>query len=176
MESIKTTQQLNQVRILDLQREPQHINLLSVWHHRQWSYRNPDHRIKHRAKHMEEFLTPHFIPSMFIAKQNELIGSAAIVKQDMPSYPELSPWLANVYVKPDFRGLGVGKQLVNHIVEQALRHNIHRLYLYTPDHSDFYLKLGWKILEITHYQNSHVTIMYKDLLASTLDHSGRSYK
>ena len=166
MEFIKTEHPIEQMRILDLRSEPQHINLLSVWHHRQWSHLNPEHRIKHRAKLMEEYLTPQFIPTMFIAKSPDLIGSAAIVKQDMPSYPELSPWLANVYVKPEHRNKGVGRQLVNHVVEQALNHNIHRLYLFTPDHCEFYLQLGWKILEITHYQNSHVTIMFKDLLAT----------
>ncbi|HIJ58077.1 MAG TPA: GNAT family N-acetyltransferase [Deltaproteobacteria bacterium] len=35
----------------------------------------------------------------------------------MATKPELTPWLASVYVKPEARGKGVSSLLVKHIVK-----------------------------------------------------------
>jgi N-acetylglutamate synthase-like GNAT family acetyltransferase len=46
---------------------------------------------------------------------------------------------------------------------QAQTAGIDRLYLYTPDKADFYLKLGWSTLYQRPYHNLDVSIMQVQL-------------
>ncbi len=88
---------------------------------------------------------------------------ASIFVQDMSTRPDLTPWLAGVFVAPDQRGKGIGSALVQAIEAKALELGISRLYLFTPDKQHFYARLGWSPLEWTDYRTERVLIMQKDL-------------
>ena len=108
---------------------------------------------------MQAYLNNDFIPSTFIATDNQLLGSAAIVKNDMETKPQLSPWLASVYVAPQYRNKGIGAKLVQHSMTMAQSNNIDKLYLLTPGQKSFYEKLGWHIVSEEMYHGYRVTVM-----------------
>ena len=145
--------------IIDLKEQPQHIDTLAQWHHKEWSHFNPQENIAQRIKKMQPYFNDNFVPTTFLAIDGELLGSAAIVDNDMETRPELSPWLASVYVAAQHRNNGVGSKLVNHVVEQAKLNDINKLYLMTPDKKDFYQALGWKQIDEERYRGFNVTIM-----------------
>jgi GNAT superfamily N-acetyltransferase len=89
----------------------------------------------------------------------QLLGSASLVAQDMEIHPELSPWLASVYVAPEFRRQGIGSALVERVVGEARALGVSRLHLYTPDKEGFYARLGWHTLERVDYRDHHVAVM-----------------
>lgn len=132
---------------------------LASWHQEEWSYLNPGESIEQRIARMQPFLNNQLVPSTFIAKEDNLSGSAALVSHDMETRPDLSPWLASVYVAVEFRGRGTGTKLVKHVMQQAFKGGINKLYLYTPDKEIFYSKLGWKTLSREKYHGLDVTIM-----------------
>jgi N-acetylglutamate synthase-like GNAT family acetyltransferase len=147
------------MQILDLKTEPYHIPKLAEWHHCEWSYLNPDGNLEQRIEMMHEYLGENFIPSTFIAKTSELMGSAAIIDSDMDTRPDLGPWLASVFVAPAYRGKGVGRALVKHVMQAAQAAGIQELYLFTPDAEGFYQNLGWQIVAKENYRGHEVTIM-----------------
>jgi N-acetylglutamate synthase-like GNAT family acetyltransferase len=151
------------IEIINLRDEPANLATLASWHQQEWSSFNPGESIEERILRMQPYLNEEFIPSTFIAKDNSLSGSAAIVSHDMETRPQLSPWLASVYVAPEKRGQGIGTKLVLHVMELTKREGIKTLYLFTPDRQDFYLNLGWSIKNVEQYQNREVTIMQVDL-------------
>lgn len=116
-----------------------------------------------RIEKMKSHLTPQFVPTTFIAVNDELLGSAAVIEHDMDTRMELTPWLASVYVTPEFRKQGIGSKLVLHVMEKAKENNIDKLYLFTPDREAFYARLDWTTIEKTNYHGYDVTIMYVDL-------------
>jgi N-acetylglutamate synthase-like GNAT family acetyltransferase len=152
------------IEIINLKDEPALLPTLASWHHREWSFLNPAETLEDRIGRMQQFLNTDFIPGTFIAKDDCLLGSAAIVEHDMDNKPLLTPWLASVFVLPEHRLKGVGSKLVLHLMAQARDHGIRRLYLFTPDKQSFYLKLGWTIMCIEHYHGHEVTIMQSDLV------------
>ncbi|MGY8814065.1 MAG: GNAT family N-acetyltransferase, partial [Gammaproteobacteria bacterium] len=77
----------------------------------------------------------------------------------MQSRLELSPWLAGVFVAPQCRNLGIGSQLVRHVMQEACDAEIKKLYLFTPDQEQFYEKLGWTTFSREEYQGTPVTVM-----------------
>jgi N-acetylglutamate synthase-like GNAT family acetyltransferase len=151
------------MKIIDLRTASHHIPTLAQWHHDEWSYLNPSGSIEKRVEKMRTYLNDNLIPTMLIAIDgDEVWGSAALIASDMDTQPDLSPWLANVYVRADKRGLGVGAKLVKSIMDLAKQNQLPRIYLFTPDQENFYAKLGWKTLSKESYRNSPVTIMQLD--------------
>jgi N-acetylglutamate synthase-like GNAT family acetyltransferase len=146
-------------KIINLNKAPEHFTLLAQWHHKQWSYLNPCETIEQRIIRMQPYLNDDFIPSTFIAEADGLLGSAALVSSDMETKPQLSPWLASVYVAPEHRRKGVGAKLVLHVMAQAKLAGIDTLYLFTPDKQSFYHKLGWRFINEEEYHGHLVAVM-----------------
>jgi GNAT superfamily N-acetyltransferase len=71
------------------------------------------------------------------------VGTASLVINDLPSRPELTPWLASVLVRPEFRGRGYSTSLVRH-VEATAAAMARTLWLYTWTAEPLYAHLGWE--------------------------------
>lgn len=148
------------MNIITLSAEPEHIPTLAQWHHAEWAHLNPGCTLEKRIAKMQVYLDSELVPSTFIYKhEGQLAGSAAIIQSDMDTRQELAPWLASVYVAPDFRRQGVGSKLVAHVMLQAKAAGIAKLYLFTPDRAEFYKKRGWTIMVEEQYRGHHVTLM-----------------
>jgi len=81
------------------------------------------------------------------------------VEHDLDIRENLSPWLAEVYVRPEYRQRGIGSTLVRRVVREAERLGMQTLYLYTFDREVFYGRLGWAVMEQTEYRGKPITIM-----------------
>lgn len=151
------------MKIIDLKYEAQYIPILAEWHHQEWSYLHPGGSIEKRMESMQSFLNDDFIPNTFVAIENDLLGSAAIVAHDMDTNQEYSPWLASVFVSPENRCRGIGSQLVIQVMNRARDAGIKTLFLFTPDKEHFYKKLGWHTISNEIYRGHMVTIMQVNL-------------
>lgn len=147
--------------IFDLKDQPQHIPTLAVWHHQEWSHLNPGSSLQNRIDKMHSvYLAGYAIPKMFIwVEDDEVVGSAAIVDCDMDTRPELTPWLASVYVKADSREMGIGTALIEKVMAYARELGHPELYLFTPDQERFYRNIGWQTLAQDTYHGEPVTVM-----------------
>ncbi len=151
------------MRIVDLSDEPWHIARLSRWHHREWVHFYPDEQVEDFARDLNACRGEQLVPSTFIATDGRLLGSASLLAADMLTHPELSPWVASVYVRRAARGSGVGSALIRHIMNVAARGGLRYLYLFTPDRVEFYQRLGWVEIGRELYQGIPVTLMQVDL-------------
>jgi N-acetylglutamate synthase-like GNAT family acetyltransferase len=154
----------SKMKIIDLKFEPHHIPVLAGWHHGEWSYLNPNWSVEQREKDMRLHLTDDLVPSTFVAIEERLLGSAAIVENDMDTKQDLSPWLASVFVSPENRGKGIGSRLVMQVMEKAKEDGIPVLYLFTPDKEHFYQKLGWHTISKETFRGHLVTVMQVTLI------------
>jgi predicted N-acetyltransferase YhbS len=77
------------------------------------------------------------------------VGTATLLAHDVGTeqWPELSPWLAAVYVAPEYRHRGIGAALVNAIVDKATALGVGALYLSTVGREGFYARLGWQVVD-----------------------------
>jgi GNAT superfamily N-acetyltransferase len=76
-----------------------------------------------------------------------LASSCLLVLQEFEALHDVSPWLASLYVAPEYRKRGVARKLVAAIEDQARAHGVARLHLYTGDAKKFYVKCGWSLAE-----------------------------
>jgi len=143
---------------------PEHLPAVARWVHGKWGHLAPGRTVEQIEAAFATRLNRDRIPLTLIALEGEqLLGTASIYLQDMSTRPELTPWMASVFVAPEQRGRGIGSALVQAIEAQARGLGVARLYLFTPDKQRFYARLGWSPLEWTEYRAERVLIMRKAL-------------
>ena len=147
------------MRIINLEECVAALPVIAQWHHDEWRDYNPGQTLAQRIQNMQRHLDADLIPSTFVAINQDVVGSAAIVEHDMDKYQELTPWLASVYVEVSSRGQGIGTSLVSHVMQHAKTAGITSLYLFTPDRQNFYQRLGWQVLSREEYRGHEVTVM-----------------
>ena len=141
---------------------PEFIPELAELHFAEWSYLNPGESLEGKAEYLRSICGRKGVPSFVIAvKGTRLIGSASLIAHDMDNRPDLTPWLADVFVKPAYRGQGVATSLIQRIEAEAKSAGITRLYLYTPDAAELYRRLGWNTVEACRYNGVDVLIMVR---------------
>lgn len=88
------------------------------------------------------------IPKFYIGiESDEIVGSYALIANDLISRHDLYPWFACLFVNELHRKKGYAEMFLNHGLNQSKLKGFENLYLST-DLEKFYEKKGW-----THYGN-----------------------
>ncbi|QOC22585.1 GNAT family N-acetyltransferase [Wenzhouxiangella sp. AB-CW3] len=154
------------VNIINLADQIHHVEELSRLHHSEWGHLSPHVDLATRTTRLTEASGRSEIPTVFVAVDGSfLIGSVALVDNDMKNRPELSPWLAAVYVKPECRRSGIASMLISYAEEVAISLCVETLYLFTESQEEFYTRKGWKLIERADYFGFPVSVMKKRLFA-----------
>jgi N-acetylglutamate synthase-like GNAT family acetyltransferase len=150
------------MEIVYLADQPGYLPTVARWVFDEWGRKTSGVTLAQIKAKFRGHLQRDAVPLTLVAVEDERpIGTASIFLQDLSIRPDLSPWLAAVYVPPKQRRQGIGGQLVQAAEKAARRLEIERLYLFTPDQVPFYTRLGWSILEETDLRSQSITIMSK---------------
>jgi GNAT superfamily N-acetyltransferase len=104
------------------------------------------------------------MPTVLVMLENdEPIGMVALCEDDLEGRPELNPWLAGLFVKPEHRGAGHALRLIAELEELARSNGIEQLSLYTAGAAGLYLRAGWGAIETFQKSGRTFTIMQKRL-------------
>jgi GNAT superfamily N-acetyltransferase len=89
------------------------------------------------------------IPLALVAHDGDaFLGTASVIASDLAERPQLSPWVAAIWVEQKARGHGIGAALVNRAAQDCFALDIGRAYLCArPRMSGFYERLGWTLRE-----------------------------
>jgi GNAT superfamily N-acetyltransferase len=93
----------------------------------------------------------------------EPVGTASLVVSDLDQRPDLTPWLAGVYVAPEARGGGYAYDLVHAVEDAARAAAIPTLWLYTSRAEGLYRKIGWETVDSFDRNGELVPIMRRQL-------------
>ncbi|RHW34946.1 N-acetyltransferase [Lysinibacillus yapensis] len=108
-----------------------------------WGYWGTENNRPFYEQCMRNAHGPDGIPSFHVAViEGELVGTYALLRNDINSRHDLYPWFACLYVKEEYRGKGLASKLLGHGVEQAKKLGFKTLYL-ESNLNGFYEKLGW---------------------------------
>ena len=141
------------------------IPVLAQWFYQEWGYLYPDRTLGVVERLIGERANINKIPLTLVAFEGEeLLGTVCLKVHDMDTHPELTPWLAGLYVSKPRRRQGIGAELVSAIEKKAHELGVGNLYLYTPKSEGFYSRLGWHVNERTEYRGYPVTIMEKEII------------
>lgn len=100
---------------------------------------------------------------MVLLVNGEPLGTAGLIASDLSSRPDLTPWLAAMYVRPDARGRGYATDLIRAVEEAATVAGFDHIWLYTFEAEGLYLKAGWQSVEQIEQNGRAATLMRRDL-------------
>ncbi len=148
--------------------KPQHVPTCGRWEHEAWGKSGGmtlDQAIAHYAHTGHDAL-----PVTLIAtSRDEIVGMVSLWVNDCPLRPDLTPWVASLYVAPAARGQGIGPALFSRIQAEAARLGIERLHLMTQHSEAIYRAEGWKTFD--HIDGpgpmKNAVLMHKDVAART---------
>ena len=92
------------------------------------------------------------------------VGTAGVVRSDLDARPDLTPWLAGVFVQPASRGRGYATALVRRAEAFASAASVPVLWLYTLKAEPLYARLGWQRVGLEQ-ENGHDVVLMRRCLA-----------
>jgi N-acetylglutamate synthase-like GNAT family acetyltransferase len=105
--------------------------------------------LDHISSRLRDSMSSSDIPFALIAHDGaKFLGTASVIASDVEERPQLTPWIAAVWVEPEARRRGVAAALVDRAARACFGLGIARAYLCArPALTDFYEKLGWTRIE-----------------------------
>ncbi|KTS30551.1 hypothetical protein NS228_16705 [Methylobacterium indicum] len=93
----------------------------------------------------------------------EPVGMASLTAHDLDPRPDLTPWLAGVFVAPHARGRGHAARLVAAVEAEAAALSVPTLWLYTRTAEPLYARIGWRSVERFLHRDKVYALMRRDL-------------
>ena len=149
------------MQLINLKLRPEVIPQIAQWHFDEWHPLFPERTLADFAAELGESLHSDTIPQTWVLldEQQHIQGTGSLLLRDMNTNHHLSPWLANIFLRPSCRGRGLGRALVLQLMAQAQKLGVPVLYLFTEDQQPFYEKLGWQLHHRELYAGQWVSVM-----------------
>ena len=133
--------------IKDLFEAPEHVPTVARWKYDEFWAGKDRLSLEDLTGLLREARDPDAIPLSLLALcDGRPAGTVNLIEHDDGKRSHLRPWLAALFVAPEYRRFGVGSLLVSTLRERAARIGIQSMYLGT-DKSGFYGRLGATIHE-----------------------------
>jgi GNAT superfamily N-acetyltransferase len=156
------------MQIAYLADHPEHIPTVAAWHYAEWGHLNSGDSVPSRIERLHQHSGRPGIPTTLIAlEEGTLLGAASLVVNDLRTHPHLTPFLASVYVAPEYRRRGAASALVRQAMAVVQQLGIPTFYLITPDQQRLYAGLGWNAQGEVEYRGEWVTLMSVTLTTAT---------
>lgn len=85
-----------------------------------------------------------YLPKFYLmVDKDKIIGSYALLTNDLISRQDLFPWFACLFVDENYRNQGLANELIKHSINESQKRGFNTLYLST-ELDDFYENKGWK--------------------------------
>jgi predicted N-acetyltransferase YhbS len=142
--------------------QPHYAATLAAWHAREWQHLY-DPAIWNESIALTELQSERpevAIPTTILALQGEtLVGCVSLVRDDLPGYQVEGPWLASLFVRPTFRGLRIGVELVSEVMRFCAENRWSEVYLFSENRVAFFRKLGFAQRSLANACGRRVVVM-----------------
>lgn len=135
-----------------LKDHPDYAPILAFWSFQNW-YRERTIPFDTIVKSYLQRTGDGSLPMAWVALDRGMpVGMASLKENDLWSRKDLNPWLASLYVLPEFRKRGIAGELIRSVVDKTGGLGYGRLHLFVSysegvDIERFYTDRGWSYLE-----------------------------
>ncbi|MEI7478619.1 MAG: GNAT family N-acetyltransferase [bacterium] len=151
----------NNIQIDFLANHKQFVDTVAQFWCLEWGSDKSEQGIKKTKDRILGRLNTDKVPLIFIPfSADKCIGTVAIVEDDLEKRPDLTPWIASVYIDKEYRGHGIAKLLVEAAMKKAKALGLKIIYLHTETAHGLYEKMGWKKLSETTNDRSEPSTIY----------------
>ena len=152
---------MDELQILNLADAPEHVEQVSRWLWEQWA-RDAGYSLEDVVFRTRHTMLRDTVPQQLVALWNgRAAGTVALWANDCKTRQDLTPWMAVLYVKPEFRNLHIGQALQKASIQAAEQLGRYDwLYLIT-ELEDYYDKSGWEFVERIPVGHGHTEKVYR---------------
>ncbi len=136
------------------------IPVLARWFRKQWSDQLPMDPEESFARCARRNALPQ---SLVAFRAQQAVGTVSVLPTSVASHPQLSPWVAALYVRPACRHAGIATQMVSAALEQAWSLGFDRIYIGIQAAREHYEKLGWRFEALGSSNGETILILRKSL-------------
>lgn len=159
---------MHNVEIRDIADFSHWLPTISSWFYAEWRELYGNQTQSDVERRIAGWLQRDGIPTALVAVvDDQVVGTVALKKQELEQFPG-APWLAGLFVVPQFRNCGIGAQLLRAAENKARSLGLRKLYLYTPNSRRFYDTLGWRLHQEVDLVSGSVAVMEKILVPHNL--------
>ena len=148
--------------ISDLRQRPKFFDTVAdrIW---QASWKANGYPLDYISGRLCENMSDSDTPFALVAHDGEkFLGTSSVIASDLEERPQLTPWVAAVWVEEDARRRGVGAALVNRAAQDCFALGVSRAYLCArPRMTRFYEALGWTVVE-RNVGPHHLSVFIRD--------------
>lgn len=163
---LRRTRECDGVRVEYLRDHASAIPTLARWHWNEWREVMPDWSREEAEDELRSHGGRAGVPTTLVAVAgNGVVGSVSLVEVDAPEWTDLTPWLASLFVAPEYRSRGVASMLVAACIDDARSSGASRLHLFTGGQARYYLERGWRYRETRQRAQARFAILEYDLTA-----------
>ena len=139
------------------------IRVCAEWRHRAFLAED-GFSIVDAQHQLEELVSRQGFEAAFVAEAGGVpAGTCLFVEEEIDPRHDVSPWLAGLYVAPEFRNRSIGCQLVEAVEAHAREAGCTRIYLYASDAEAYYAAIRWQVVERFDWDGDPFVLMRRDL-------------
>jgi N-acetylglutamate synthase and related acetyltransferases len=142
---------------------PEMISTCASWAYSQWGCQS-DGSLERSVARFTAGANRDKLPVTVVAIDHcRPAGMASLWLADYDERPELSPWLASLFVHPFHRNRHIAEALIRRVELEARRFGYTDLFLVTEEAKNLYAKYGWEELEPVRTHYGSASLMKKHL-------------
>jgi N-acetylglutamate synthase-like GNAT family acetyltransferase len=133
-------------QIISLRERPEFADDCAAWSYGEWATQYHMRTLAETLERYRKTASGNELPQTWLAvADDKAAGMISLKINDHPDFPELSPWLASLFVHPYHRGQGIAEQLIKRCETEAKQiYGFTKMYLFTPNSAALYARLGWQ--------------------------------
>jgi GNAT superfamily N-acetyltransferase len=133
-------------------------------HTAEWGHLYPDWDEAVALREFRSHRSDGSLPATLISREGGVyVGSVSVIFNDCAARPDLNPWLASLYVRPQARGRGIAAQLVRAAVDLAAAAGEQRLYVFTESATGLFASHGFRPIDRTSLHGHPIDVLERTL-------------
>lgn len=124
----------------------------------EWGWHFADEWFKYSVEDIVQDLRENYMDATYVGLENgELVGTVALLDQDLKARSDLGPWATCLYVRPPYRNMGYGRELLDHVGRGTTY-----LWCSNPRERDMYQRWGFSLVEELPYDGAPAYVMVRE--------------
>ena len=134
--------------VTTIRKRPDLLPIVAKWLWREW-WEKKGRTLEQTEAIYADCVVEKGAPQTFLLIEGELpVGTVTLDRKDLEERPDLTPWLAGVFVVPDRRGRGYVNYLFTEFERACRAASVEIAWLYTNTAERVYVRAGWETVEV----------------------------
>ena len=110
-----------------------------------------------------------FSAGFLAVEGHRAVGTVQLHEFDIDEMRDRSPWICGMVVRPEYRGMQIGRRLLEAVMAFACRYGIEQLWVFTQGAAKFYEACGWERFGETEHTGEPGVVLTHSLGSLRLD-------